>query len=255
MQNLVGARAVQKVGEFELCFDDRLVELKKSINVYCVERIEGDLLFLKAEGKPVCGWAGIDQVVPIEQALEFFDIQARARPLDPFPRMMIAKVRRDRKEYDKAIADFNEAINLDPSSAYTFGNRGFAWFAKNEYDKAIADLGEAIKLDPTEAKAFATRGNVWFAMNDCDCASGSCGVAALSANDQSMSRSARSAARNGNDASWSESAPSPARDKPISRSLSIWSRKASHLAREDGSRRRSSSARSEPYPLPSWHAL
>jgi hypothetical protein len=56
VENLVGARVVQKVGEFELCFDDRLVELKKSINVYCVERIEGDLLFLRypAWQEPVC---------------------------------------------------------------------------------------------------------------------------------------------------------------------------------------------------------
>jgi tetratricopeptide (TPR) repeat protein len=160
VQNLVGARVVQKLDDFELRLDDRVVDLKNFIYVFRVERIGGDSLFLKAERKPVCGWAGVNLVVPIEQALEYFDIEARARPLDPFPRMMLARVRRDRKEYDRAIADFNEAINLDPSSAYTFGNRGFAWFAKNEYDKAIADLGEAIKLDLTEAIAFATRGNV-----------------------------------------------------------------------------------------------
>jgi len=58
--------------------------------------------------------------------------------------------------------------------------------------------------------------------------------------ERSRSRSARSAARNGKDASSSESAFSPAQDKPTSRSPSNWSGKDSHLAREGGSRRRSS---------------
>jgi tetratricopeptide (TPR) repeat protein len=71
-----------------------------------------------------------------------------------------------KRAYDKAISEFNEAINLDRSSAYTFGNRGFAWYRKKVYDKSIADLGEAIKLDPPEAIAFAIPGNVRFAMND-----------------------------------------------------------------------------------------
>ena len=55
---------------------------------------------------------------------------------------------KEKKEYDKAIADYNEAIRLDPTYAAAYNNRGNAWTEKKEYDKAIADYNEAIRLDP-----------------------------------------------------------------------------------------------------------
>ena len=42
-----------------------------------------------------------------------------------------------------------------------YNNRGYSWYAKNEYDKAIADYNEAIRLDPKFALAYVDRGIVW----------------------------------------------------------------------------------------------
>src|SRR5262249_2985408 len=67
------------------------------------------------------------------------------------------------KDYDKALADLNEAIRLDPKLAMAFNARGATWNARHEYDKALADLDEAIRLDPGCAWAFATRGSLWHA--------------------------------------------------------------------------------------------
>ena len=68
-----------------------------------------------------------------------------------------------KKEYDKAIADYTEAIRLDPKYARAYNNRGDAWYGKKEYDKAIADYTEAIRLDPEIAEAYNNRGNAWYA--------------------------------------------------------------------------------------------
>jgi tetratricopeptide (TPR) repeat protein len=38
-----------------------------------------------------------------------------------------------------AIADYNQAIQLNPKYAKAFNNRGFAYNNKGEYDRAIAD--------------------------------------------------------------------------------------------------------------------
>ena len=58
-----------------------------------------------------------------------------------------------RGEYDKAIADYTEAIRLNPKDAEERCNRGSVRYAKGEYDKAIADCTEAIRLDPRLAAA------------------------------------------------------------------------------------------------------
>src|SRR5271166_5368995 len=63
-----------------------------------------------------------------------------------------------RGEYDRAIADYDEAIRLNPNLALAFTNRGFAYYKKGEYDRAIADYNEAIRLNPNLAVAFNNRG-------------------------------------------------------------------------------------------------
>ena len=50
-------------------------------------------------------------------------------------------------EYDPAIADFTEAIRLDPSKLDAFIFRGVAYRDRKQYDRAIADLTEAIRVD------------------------------------------------------------------------------------------------------------
>jgi lipoprotein NlpI len=67
----------------------------------------------------------------------------------------------DKGDTDRAIADFNEAIRLDPTSAVAFDNRGSAYHDKGDNDRAIADYNEAIRLDPKSGKAFAGRGTAF----------------------------------------------------------------------------------------------
>ena len=65
---------------------------------------------------------------------------------------------RSKGDYDKAIADFTEAIRLNPKIAKAYNNRGLAYENKGDYDKAIADCTEAIRLDPKFAEAYHNRG-------------------------------------------------------------------------------------------------
>jgi tetratricopeptide (TPR) repeat protein len=65
-------------------------------------------------------------------------------------------------EYDKALADFNEALRLDPQNSPAFNGRGWAWYNKREYAKALADYDNALRLDPKAAYAFNNRGLVWY---------------------------------------------------------------------------------------------
>ncbi len=60
--------------------------------------------------------------------------------------------------YDRAIADLDEAIRLDPNMANAYNNRGNAYSDKGLFDRGIADLDEAIRLDPKNASAYNNRG-------------------------------------------------------------------------------------------------
>ena len=51
-------------------------------------------------------------------------------------------------EFDRAIADYNEAIRLNPRYATAFNNRGLAWSSKKNYDNAIGDFDKALGLRP-----------------------------------------------------------------------------------------------------------
>jgi tetratricopeptide (TPR) repeat protein/tRNA A-37 threonylcarbamoyl transferase component Bud32 len=75
---------------------------------------------------------------------------------------------KEKKDLDRAMRDYDEAIRLDPTLVPTFYNRGYIWLEKKEYERAIRDLDEAIRLDPSHALAFANRGNAWYMKKDFD---------------------------------------------------------------------------------------
>ena len=60
-------------------------------------------------------------------------------------------------DLDRAIADFSEAIRLDPKDAHAYNNRGSAYENKGDHDRAITDYDEAIRLDPKYALAYNNR--------------------------------------------------------------------------------------------------
>ncbi len=64
-------------------------------------------------------------------------------------------------QWDRAIADYDEAIRLKSDFVFAFHNRGNAYYYKGLLDRAIADFSEAIRLKPGLAEAFGNRGNVY----------------------------------------------------------------------------------------------
>jgi Flp pilus assembly protein TadD len=61
-------------------------------------------------------------------------------------------------QYDRAIAYFNKALDINPRDAETYYNRGVAHDELGQYDKAIADYTKAIEINPNLAEAYNNRG-------------------------------------------------------------------------------------------------
>jgi lipoprotein NlpI len=71
-------------------------------------------------------------------------------------------------DHDKAIADFDEALKLDPKNASILNNRGNARSDKGESDAAMADFEAALKINPRYAAAYFNRGNALAAKGETD---------------------------------------------------------------------------------------
>ncbi len=71
-------------------------------------------------------------------------------------------------EYDKAIADFNQALAIDPKIASAYTARGNAWFDKGKLDKALADFNQALAIDPKDTLAYCNRGMLWESKGEFD---------------------------------------------------------------------------------------
>lgn len=88
-------------------------------------------------------------------------------------RVVTAPDGRTTLEYDadRALADFSEAIRLDPKLVAAYDARAVVWQGKGDLDRAIADCDEAIRLGQLEAAnphafpplhyLFMQRGDIW----------------------------------------------------------------------------------------------
>jgi len=69
-------------------------------------------------------------------------------------------VKRQNGDLNGAMADIDQAIRFNPKNALAYNNRGIIKEAKGDLTGAIADYSQAISLNPKYAVAYRNRGNV-----------------------------------------------------------------------------------------------
>ncbi|HLN08783.1 MAG TPA: caspase family protein, partial [Xanthobacteraceae bacterium] len=66
-----------------------------------------------------------------------------------------------KRDYDRAIADYDMAISRDPGLVAAYGGRARARIAKGDLDAALADYDQALRLNPRATQFYVDRGNAW----------------------------------------------------------------------------------------------
>jgi tetratricopeptide (TPR) repeat protein len=62
-------------------------------------------------------------------------------------------------EHELALKDLTKVIEIDPTSAITYNNRGALRNERQDYAAAIIDCTKAIETEPDLANAYYNRGN------------------------------------------------------------------------------------------------
>ena len=101
-----------------------------------------------ADDAATCNKAsGDDAIAACTRVIQNRGTSAEGRAIAYYNRGIEYRAKGD--DPDRAIADYSEAIRLDPKFANAYINRGVAYRAKLENDRAIADFDEAIASIPS----------------------------------------------------------------------------------------------------------
>ena len=144
---------------------------------WIVQAVEGERLLVGDDRK---GWVERSQVVGLEEAAAYYaqfinSKQYKSNQHKAWACYYRAVALQETGYVDGAIAGYGEAIALDASRASAYFARGNAWEGKKDFDKAIADYDQAMRLDPLYpqasdklARAHESRGRAWAEKNEFD---------------------------------------------------------------------------------------
>ncbi len=101
---------------------------------------------------------GYEQKGEHDKAIADYNEAIRLDPRNLEARYERAAAYDNKGEHDKAIAEFTATMQLDPKYSPAVSGRGFAYLNKSDVDKAIADFNSALRLDGNNSQAFFGRG-------------------------------------------------------------------------------------------------
>lgn len=99
-----------------------------------------------------------------DQVEKLAEQMIRERPDCSFAYETLGMMALEQKEYSKAIVCFQNAIDhgsANTDRATNFYNLGVVYQAKGDYDRAIGNFDQAIELNPRDAKSHGSRGVVY----------------------------------------------------------------------------------------------
>jgi tetratricopeptide (TPR) repeat protein len=153
-------KVVMPVAGAKLRREEKAMVLRDVPAPFIVRKTEGDWLWV---GR---AWIKRSDVVPLENALEYYTQWIEKNPKDSWAYDFRATVFHERGNLEKALEDHSKAIELSPKDAHYYNNRGLVLFEKEQPDAALADYNQAIKLDPKYAIAYCNRGALQIGSGD-----------------------------------------------------------------------------------------
>lgn len=103
-----------------------------------------------------------------DRAIADYSEAIRVDPHYGQPHKNLGEIYRSRSDFDHALPEFTEAIRIDPKDSEAYNFRSRAYIEKHDYDRAIADASEAIRIWPKYAGAYNNRALAYNEKGDYD---------------------------------------------------------------------------------------
>jgi len=108
----------------------------------------------------VCSLIGLVLTYKLQQMVHDEFVEAVDQQLSDDPRRGLVGLNTldaVENEFDKAIAAHTEVIKRDPKAAQGYIDRGDVYLLKGDAERALADYEEAVRLEPNNAAALSRR--------------------------------------------------------------------------------------------------
>jgi len=92
-----------------------------------------------------------------EDAERFFKMLTIMDWNNSYYHSMMGSILQRQKRYGEAVAEYSEAISLNPSDMISLTNRGEIYMQHKLFDDAVADFDASIALDPKKENKWANR--------------------------------------------------------------------------------------------------
>lgn len=134
--------------------------------VFVVERVSDDRVMIASRDKSIQGWVLQDQVVRLDQAIDYFTEVLAHDPRNTNAYWLRARLWLHEGDADRAIVNLEEAIRREPDQARFYVTRSLARWKKGQIELAIADCDRAIKFDRHSSQPHLIRAAAWLAQGD-----------------------------------------------------------------------------------------
>ena len=101
------------------------------------------------------------------KALDYFNKELKDNPKDGYSYSWIAYIRAEQEEYGRALTCANSALKLLPKAdkeycVFAYSTRANTYKHLGDTAAAIADWTQAIKIDPTVYKSYSERAELYY---------------------------------------------------------------------------------------------
>jgi len=147
----------EQIGAIAGNHDIRYYDFNRSLNLDTRDQFR-DYHHMNANGAKVFSYALIDSLLDIVEYYNVLDVQPE-HAADIYCGRGIAFA--SQGESDKALLDYNKAIDLMPDYYKAYINRAIIFAQKGKYEAAISDFKKAVEINPASAEGYFSLARIY----------------------------------------------------------------------------------------------